>query len=118
GNPLACAVGATVMEIVSDPAFLAAVNRKAALMRQHLEGLVAVHPAIFEDVRGQGLMLGLKCRVAPAEMVQAGYAEHLLTVPAADNVLRLLPALTISEDEIIEAAARLDRAATRLEGRG
>ncbi|MBK5946577.1 acetylornithine transaminase [Rhodobacter veldkampii DSM 11550] len=118
GNSLACAVGATVMEIVSDPAFLAAVNRKAALMRQHLEGLVAVHPAIFEDVRGQGLMLGLKCRVAPAEMVQAGYAEHLLTVPAADNVLRLLPALTISEDEIIEATARLDRAATRLEGRG
>jgi len=114
GNPLACAVGARVMEIVADPEFLAEVNRKAALLRQRLEGLVAAHPDVLEGVRGQGLMLGLKCKVAPAEMVKAGYAEHLLTVPAADNVLRLLPPLNITEDEIAEAVARLDRAATRL----
>ena len=114
GNPLACAVGARVMEIVADPEFLAEVNRKAALLRQRLEGLVAAHPDVLEGVRGQGLMLGLKCKVAPAEMVKAGYAEHLLTVPAADNVLRLLPPLNITEDEITEAVARLDRAATRL----
>ena len=114
GNPLACAVGARVMEIVAEPEFLAEVNRKAALLRQRLEGLVAAHPEVLEGVRGQGLMLGLKCKVAPAEMVKAGYAEHLLTVPAADNVLRLLPPLNITEDEIAEAVARLDRAATRL----
>ncbi|GGH52194.1 acetylornithine/succinylornithine family transaminase [Frigidibacter albus] len=114
GNPLACAVGAKVMEIVADPAFLAEVNRKAALLRQRLEGLVAAHPDVLEGVRGQGLMLGLKCKVAPAEMVKAGYAEHVLTVPAADNVLRLLPPLNITEGEITEAVARLDRAATRL----
>ncbi|SNR23360.1 aspartate aminotransferase family protein [Paracoccus sediminis] len=114
GNPLACAVGARVMEIVADDAFLADVNRKAALFRQKLEGLVAAHPDIFEGVRGQGLMLGLKCKVAPTDVVKAGYAQHLLTVPAADNALRLLPPLNITDEEIAEAVARLDRAAASL----
>ncbi len=115
GNPLGCAVGAAVMGIIADPAFLAEVARKGALFRQKLEGLVAAHPAVFEGVRGQGLMLGLKCRIAPAEVVKAGYAQHLLTVPAADNVLRLLPALNIPDADLAEAVARLDRAATSLE---
>ncbi len=114
GNPLACAVGAAVMGIVSDEAFLAEVNRKAALFRQRLEDLVAAHPDVFEAVRGQGLMLGLKCKVAPTDVVKAGYAQHLLTVPAADNTLRLLPPLNITDDEIAEAVARLDRAAASL----
>ena len=116
GNPLACAVGTRVMEIVADDAFLAEVNRKGALFRQKLEGLVAAHPDVFEDVRGVGLMLGLRCKVAPTEVVAAAYDEHLLTVPAADNVVRLLPPLNISDEEITEAGARLDRAATTLEG--
>ena len=111
GNPLACAVGAKVMEIVSDPAFLAEVNRKAGLFRQKLEGLVAAHPDVLEAVRGQGLMLGLKCKVAPADLVKAGYAQQILTVAAADNTLRLLPPLNISDEEIAEAVMRLDRAA-------
>ena len=114
GNPLACAVGARVMEIVANDSFLAEVNRKAALFRQRLEGLVAAHPDVFEAVRGQGLMLGLKCKVAPTDVVKAGYAQHLLTVPAADNTLRLLPPLNITDDEIAEAVARLDRAAASL----
>lgn len=114
GNPLACAVGCRVMEIVADDAFLAEVRRKGALMRQKLEGLIAAHPDVFEGVRGSGLMLGLKCKVAPAEVVRAGYDQHLLTVPAADNVVRLLPPLTITDDEIAEAVARLDRAAGTL----
>ncbi|WP_299358117.1 aspartate aminotransferase family protein [uncultured Paracoccus sp.] len=114
GNPLACAVGCKVLDIIADPDFLAEVNRKAGLFRQRLEGLVDGHPDVFEAVRGQGLMLGLKCRVPPADVVRAGYAEHLLTVPAADNTLRLLPPLTISDDEIAEAVARLDRAAARV----
>jgi len=115
GNPLGCAVGVAVVEIIADDAFLAEVTRKGALLRQKLEGLVAAHPAVFEGVRGQGLMLGLKCRAAPADVVKAGYAQHLLTVPAADNVLRLLPALNIPDADLAEAAARLDRAATLLE---
>jgi len=115
GNPLGCAVGAKVMEIVSDPAFLDQVNAKAGFLRQKLEGLVASHPDTFEGVRGVGLMLGLKCKRAPTDLVDAAYQQNLLTVPAADNVLRLLPALNISEADLSEAVNRLDAAATQLE---
>ncbi|TKA94754.1 aspartate aminotransferase family protein [Cereibacter changlensis] len=115
GNPLGCAIGARVMELVNDDAFLAEVNRKAALFSQKLEGLVAAHPTVFEAVRGTGLMLGLKCRAPNTDVVKASYAENLLTVPAADNVLRLLPALNIPDADIAEAVARLDRAASRIE---
>lgn len=115
GNPLGCAVGLKVLETVSDPAFLAEVNRKAALLRQKLEGLVAAHPDTFEAVRGQGLILGLKCRKPAADIVAAARDQQLLTVPAADNVVRLLPALNIPDDDLAEAVARLDRAAAALE---
>ena len=115
GNPLGSAVAAKVVEIVSDPDFLAEVGRKGALFRQKLEGLVAAHPSVFEAVRGQGLMLGLKCRVAPADVVTAGYGAHVLTVAAADDTLRLLPPLTITDDEIDEALRRLDTAASQIE---
>ncbi len=111
GNPLACAVGSAVMDIVAEPDFLADVRRRAGGFRQRLEGLVAAHPDVFEAVRGSGLMLGLKCRIPNVEVVKAGYAAGILVVPAADNVVRLLPALTISQDELAEAVARLDRAA-------
>ncbi len=114
GNPLGCAVGCAVMEIVADPAFLAEVNRKAGLFRQKLEGLVAAHPDVFEAVRGSGLMLGLKCRAANADVVNAGYAHEVITVPAADNVIRILPPLSITDDEIAEAVHRLDAAASSL----
>jgi acetylornithine/N-succinyldiaminopimelate aminotransferase len=115
GNPLGCAVGAKVTEIIADPAFLAEVARKGALMRQGLESLVARHPSVFEAVRGEGLMLGLKCRPAPIEVVKAGYQAGVLTVAAADNVLRLLPALNIPDADIAEALSRLDQAAAYLE---
>jgi len=114
GNPLGCAVGCAVMDIVSDPDFLAEVNRKASLLRQKLEGLVAGHPDVFEAVRGSGLMLGLKCKVAPGDVVNAGYGKEVITVPAADNVVRLLPPLNITDEEIAEAVARLDAAASTL----
>lgn len=115
GNPLGCAVGASVVRIVSDDAFLADVSRKGGLFRQGLEGLVAAHPAVFESVRGQGLMLGVKCKVEPSEVVKAGMAEHVLTIAASDNVVRLLPALNIPDADIAEALKRLDAAATRLD---
>ncbi|MCW1918353.1 aspartate aminotransferase family protein [Rhodobacter sp. KR11] len=115
GNPLACAVGAKVMEIVADDAFLAEVGRKAALFRQGLESLVASHPKLFEAVRGEGLILGLKCKATNTDIVKAGYAQHLLTVPAADNVIRLLPPLNIPDADIAEALTRLEAAAQSLE---
>ncbi|MGC3938159.1 aspartate aminotransferase family protein [Roseobacter sp. EG26] len=114
GNPLGCAVGCAVMDHVTDPDFLAEVNRKAGLLRQKLEGLIAAHPDVFEEVRGSGLMLGIKCKATNTDVVQAGYKERVLTVPAADNVIRLLPPLTIEEAEIAEAVERLDAAATAL----
>ncbi|MDO6483182.1 aspartate aminotransferase family protein [Shimia thalassica] len=111
GNPLGCAVGNAVMDTVSTPEFLADVNRKAGLFRQKLEGLVAAHPHVFEEVRGSGLMLGLKCFAPNIDVVNASYDQEIATVPAADNVVRLLPPLTITDEEISEAVSRLDKAA-------
>ncbi len=112
GNPLACAVGDAVTAIIADDAFLAEVCRKGAMFRQGLEGIVASHPDVFEEVRGQGLILGLKCKALNTDVVKACYGQELLTVPAADNCVRLLPALNIPDSDIGEALARLDRAAS------
>lgn len=114
GNPLACAVGARVMEVITADGFLDGVNAISGRFRQGLEGLAASHPKIFGEVRGQGLMLGLKARVPNTEVVAQCYAQHLLTVPAADNVIRLLPPLVIGEEEVAEALSRLDAAAAAL----
>jgi len=99
------------MDIVAAPEFLADVSRKAGQFQQALEGLVASHPDVFESVRGTGLMLGLKCKAANMNVLQAAYDAELITVPAADNVIRLLPPLNISDDDINEAITRLDAAA-------
>jgi acetylornithine/N-succinyldiaminopimelate aminotransferase len=115
GNPLGCAVGAKVLEIVSDPAFLDHVNRVSGHLRQGLDSLVARHPAVFSAVRGVGLIQGLKCVALNTDVVKAGYDAGILTIAAADNVLRLLPPLTLTEAEATEALARLDAAATALE---
>lgn len=115
GNPLACAVGVAVMDIVTAPGFLENVSRISGRLRQGLEGLVAAHPQVFESVRGEGLMLGLKCRVPNTDVVRAGYDARVLTIGAADNVVRLLPALNITELEVDEGLQRLDRAAAALD---
>ena len=112
GSPLAMAIGNAVMKTVADKTFLAEVNRKAGMLRQKLEGLVAEHSDVFEGVRGEGLMLGIKCKMPNADVVKAGFDAGVITVPAGDNVVRLLPALTISDEEIAEAMTRLDKAAT------
>jgi acetylornithine/N-succinyldiaminopimelate aminotransferase len=114
GNPLGCAVGCAVMDTVADPTFLAEVNRKAGLLRQKLEGLIASHPEVFEGVRGSGLMLGLKCKAANMDVVNAGYDNEVITVPAADNVVRLLPPLNLTDEDIAEACMRLDKAASQV----
>ncbi|MEM1276705.1 MAG: aspartate aminotransferase family protein [Pseudomonadota bacterium] len=111
GNPLACAVGHAVLEEVSQPAFLDAVKQKAAFLRQKLAELADDHPEIAE-VRGEGLMLGLKVTEDASNLtiVEAGRDAGILTVPAAENVVRLLPALNISEQEMAEGVRRLDQA--------
>ncbi len=111
GNPLACAVGAEVLEHVGDLDFLADVRRKAGLLNQGLLGLITSHPDIFTSVRGNGLMLGLKCKIINTDVLAACYEKEFIAVPAADNVLRLLPPLNIADDDIAEALVRLDQAA-------
>ena len=113
-HALACAVGGAVMDTVATPDFLSDVNRKAGLFRQKLEGLVASYPSVFEEVRGAGLMLGLKCTALNMDVVNAAYDAELVTVPAADNVVRILPPLNITDDEISEAVHRLDKAAAQV----
>jgi acetylornithine/N-succinyldiaminopimelate aminotransferase len=114
GNPLACAVGCAVLDLMTAEGFLDGVSRTAGRMRQGLEGLVAGHPEVFEAVRGSGLMLGLKCRIPNADVVAAGYAERVLTVPGGDNVVRLLPPLNLTDAEVDEGLRRLDAAAARV----
>jgi acetylornithine/N-succinyldiaminopimelate aminotransferase len=116
GNPLAMAVGNAVLDIVLAPGFLDRTQRTALLLKQRLAELKDRHPAVIAEVRGEGLLIGLKAMVPAGEFVDALRAEHLLTVAAGENVVRLLPPLIIGEAEIAEAVARIDRAATRLEG--
>ncbi|NLS18175.1 aspartate aminotransferase family protein [Rhizobium sp. P40RR-XXII] len=113
GNPLAMAVGNAVLDIVLAEGFLQHVRDIALVFRQGLASLKDRFPDIIEDVRGEGLMLGVKAAIPQAELLQAIRAEHLLGVPAGDNVIRLLPPLVVTADEAREGLARLERAAER-----
>ena len=114
GNPLACSVGIKVLEIVNTPEFLNSVTEKSGLITQGLLGLIDKYPDIFEEIRGTGLMLGIKCKCPNLDFVQEGYEKAILTVPASDNVVRLLPALNITIEEINEALSRLEQTANSL----
>ena len=114
GNPLGCSIGLKVIDIISNPNFLLDVNQKAKNFRAGLLELLNKNTSIFEEVRGKGLMLGLKCKVQNIDVVNAGYSNKLLTVPAGDNVVRLLPPLTISDKEIKQALEKLDCVMTEL----
>ena len=114
GNPLGCSIGLKVMDIISDPNFLHDVNRKAKIFYDGLLELLKKNTSIFEEVRGKGLMLGLKCNVQNIDVVKEGYSKKLLTVPAGDNVIRLLPPLTITESDIDEALKKIDSVMTAL----
>lgn len=117
GNPLACSVGCAVMDEVTAPGFLETVNTRASQLQQKLGGLVEAYPEVFAELRGSGLMLGLKCVAPNTDVLQACYDAGLITVPAGDNVIRLLPPLTLSEDEVTEAVSRLDHAACAIKDR-
>ncbi len=114
-NPLAMAVGNAVLDVVLAPGFLDRVRTSAILFRQRLAEVKDHHPGVVADVRGEGLLLGVVAVCPNGELVQALRAENLLAVAAGDNVVRLLPPLIVEEAEIAEAAAKIDRAAARIE---
>ena len=115
GNPLATAVGNAVLDVVLEPGFLDSVLQRALTLKQKLAGLKDEHPAIIDEIRGLGLMMGIKCKVPNTEMQAAALDEHLLTIGAGDNVVRLLPPLVVTDADIAEAVNKLDRAARALE---
>ena len=108
------AVATKVIEIVAGEGFLAEVQRKGELLKAGLVTLVADYPQVFAEVRGEGLLLGLRCRLPVEAAVKAALANGLLTVAAGDNVLRLLPPLIISNAEIEEGLMRLRQAGRAL----
>jgi acetylornithine/N-succinyldiaminopimelate aminotransferase len=107
GNPLAMAVGNAVLDVVLEDGFLEDVQRKALLLKQGLAGIADEFPDVIEDIRGTGLMLGLKCVMPHTKVNAALRDQHLLAVPAGDNVIRLLPPLTVTDAEIREALDRI-----------
>jgi acetylornithine/N-succinyldiaminopimelate aminotransferase len=115
GNPLAMAVGNTVLDVMQEPGFLDNVRRIGLLFKQRLAEIKDRHSTVIAEVRGEGLLLGLRAVVPSGQLVDALRAEKLLTVAAGDNVVRLLPPLIVGDAEIAEAIARIDRAATRIE---
>jgi len=116
GNPLAMAVGIAAVDIISQPAFLENVRTQAAALHGELEKVIARHPSIFVELRGVGMMLGLRCadNIVNLDLVNALRHHGLLSVGAAENVIRLLPPLIIGSSEIAEACAIIDKTASEL----
>ena len=115
GNPLAVAVGNAVLDEVTKPGFLDHVRSVALLFKQRLAEIKDRHPSVISEVRGEGLLIGLKCEIPNSEVIDAFRAEKLLAVGAGDNVARLVPPLIVTEAEVADAIARVDRACTAIE---
>lgn len=115
GNPLAMAVGNAVLDVVLAEGFLDHVNALSISFRQKLAAFADSHPRVVEGVRGEGLLTGIKTRVPNTEFQAAARAAGLLSVGAGDNVVRLIPPLTITEADLSEAMVRLERAAQSIE---
>jgi acetylornithine/N-succinyldiaminopimelate aminotransferase len=114
GNPLAMAVGNAVMDEMLKPDFIEHVRDIALLLKQRLAEIKDRYSGVLAEVRGEGLLIGLRMVPPASEMVDELRAEKMLCVAAGDNVVRLLPPLIIGETEVAEAVARIDRACTRL----
>lgn len=114
GNPLAMAAVNAVLDVVLAPGFAEHVRRMSLLLKQKLASIRDRHAAIITEVRGEGLLLGLKMTPPAGDMVAAARAEGLLTVAASENVVRLLPPLIVGEAEIDAAVERIERACARL----
>ncbi len=118
GNPLAMAAANGVLDVVLGDGFLAGVNAIAKTLWSRLDGLVAAHPKVLADVRGSGLMIGLGCVCENAALVARLAGNGLLSVPAADNVVRLLPPLIIEESHVAEALDILEKSCGELQKEG
>ena len=114
GNPMAMAVANAVLDVVLEDGFLDHVNRISSRFQQNLAEYLAQYPDLFEEVRGQGLLLGLKCRVPNSDVVAALREEKVLVPMAGDNLIRLLPPLIIDEQDLSEAHKRMSKAFTSL----
>jgi len=114
GNPLAMAVGNAVLDVLLEEGFLEEVSRKALLMKQGLAAVADEFPDVISEIRGTGLMLGVKCTMPNTKVNMALRDQKLLAVPAGENVLRLLPPLTTTDAEIQEALARIRAGAASL----
>lgn len=110
GNPLAMAVGNAVLDVVLEEGFLDAVQQKSLFLKQRLAAVVDAYPGLVADIRGEGLLIGVRC-VAPVGDIVAACRDHdLLCVAAGENVMRFLPPLNASEDELAEGARRFEAA--------
>jgi acetylornithine/N-succinyldiaminopimelate aminotransferase len=114
GNPLAMSVANAVLDVMLAPGFLDNVRRMAVLFKQRLAEIMDRYPAIIGELRGEGLLIGVRALIPAGELVDALRAEKMIAVSAGDNVVRLLPPLIVGETEIAEGIARLDRACARL----
>jgi acetylornithine/N-succinyldiaminopimelate aminotransferase len=110
GNPLAMAVGNAVLDVVLEDGFLDSVQQKASHLRQQMAMLADRHPQVIEEIRGSGLLLGIKCRKVNTEVLEAMRNRGLIAVTAGDNVIRILPPLNVKETEIAEGVAIIDAA--------
>ncbi len=117
GNPLATAVGNAVLDLIDAPGFLDNVGMTGLRLKQRLAGLADAYPRIIESVRGEGLMIGLKLhsQIPAGDFAVRLRQQHMLVIPAGDNVVRLLPPLIIGDAEIEAAMTRLDLACASLE---
>ena len=109
GNPLAMAAVNAVLDVILEPGFLPRVEKMGKMLRDRLETVAKKHPSVIAEVRGAGLMLGLKSVKPNADVIGALQANGLLTIPAGDNVIRFLPPLIIEENHVGEAVEILDR---------
>ena len=117
GNPLATAVGNAVLDVVLEKGFLDNVLQRSLGLKQKLARLKDEHPTVIEDIRGSGLMMGIKCKVPNTEFQAKAMEHRLLTIAAGDNVIRLLPPLIATDDDITEAVNKLEMTCRSLEAK-
>ena len=115
GNPLACAVGNAVLDVMLEPGFLDHVQKMSNLLRQGLAMIAERHAKVVEDVRGEGLMLGIKPKLPNTKFIATGISKGLVTIAAGDNVVRVLPPLIVEREQVREGIDILDEVCAELE---
>lgn len=114
GNPLAMAVGNAVLDVMLQPGFIDRVRTISVLLKQRLAEIKDRYPGVIAEVRGEGLLIGLRAVNPSGELVDELRAEKMITVGAGENVVRLLPPLILSETEMLDAVKRIERACARI----